>query len=82
LDQVSLLELFGWSEAMFKEKLAGSPIYRMATPNGYPIWRSGWVMRLMTRLLWRPGFADDENELVAEPVHWALQQQRQRQVSG
>lgn len=84
LDQVSLLELFGWSEAMFKEKLAGSPIYRI----GYAKWLSNLAVGLgnapydpaiVAALTLR---ADDENELVAEPVHWALQQQRQRQVSG
>jgi epoxyqueuosine reductase len=70
LDQVSLLELFGWSEAMFKEKLAGSPIYRIA----YAKWLSNLAVGLgnapydpaiVAALTLR---ADDENELVAEPV--------------
>ncbi|WP_159879507.1 tRNA epoxyqueuosine(34) reductase QueG [Aquitalea denitrificans] len=84
LDRVSLLELFGWSEAMFKEKLAGSPIYRI----GYAKWLSNLAVGLgnapydpaiVAALALR---ADDENELVAEPARWALQQQRQRQVAG
>jgi epoxyqueuosine reductase len=84
LDRVSLLELFGWSEAMFKEKLAGSPIYRI----GYAKWLSNLAVGL-GNAPYDPAIvaalhlrADDSDELVAEPVRWALQQQRQRQVSG
>ncbi|NWK77149.1 tRNA epoxyqueuosine(34) reductase QueG [Aquitalea sp. LB_tupeE] len=81
LDQASLLELFGWSEAMFKDKLAGSPIYRI----GYAKWLSNLavglgnapydpaiVAALEQRLDW-------PDELVAEPVRWALACQHQRQ---
>nr|WP_199053213.1 tRNA epoxyqueuosine(34) reductase QueG [Aquitalea sp. ASV15] len=84
LDGASLLALFGWSEAMFKEKLAGSPIYRI----GYAKWLSNLavglgnapydpaiVAALEQRLDW-------PDELVAEPVRWALQQQRQRAADG
>jgi epoxyqueuosine reductase len=56
LDQVSLLELFGWSEAMFKEKLAGSPIYRI----GYAKWLSNLVglgNAPYDPALWLPGLA-------------------------
>lgn len=82
LDQVSLLELFGWTEAQFKERLAGSPIYRI----GYGKWLSNLAVGLgnapydpaiVAALALR---ADDENELVAEPVRWALQQQHLRQA--
>lgn len=81
LDQVSLLELFGWSEAMFKEKLAGSPIYRI----GYAKWLSNLAVGLgnapydpdiVAALQQRLDYPD---ELVAEPVRWALDRQRQAQ---
>lgn len=81
LDQVSLLELFGWSEAMFKEKLAGSPIYRI----GYAKWLSNLAVGLgnapydpdiVAALQQRLDYPD---ELVAEPVRWALACQHQRQ---
>lgn len=80
LDRASLLELFGWSEAQFKEKLAGSPIYRI----GYHKWLSNLAVGLgnapydpaiVAALALRQHMAE---ELVAEPVRWALQQQRQR----
>jgi len=84
LDGASLLELFGWSEAMFKEKLAGSPIYRI----GYAKWLSNLAIGLgnapydpaIVVALEEHQHADEE--LVAEPVRWALQQQRERAASG
>ncbi|WP_370646576.1 tRNA epoxyqueuosine(34) reductase QueG [Chromobacterium sp. Beijing] len=74
LDDVSLLELFAWSEAEFKEKMAGSPIYRI----GYLKWLSNLAVGLgnaptapevVAGLRARLDFPD---EMVAEPVRWAL----------
>ena len=83
LDRASLLELFGWSEADFKQKLAGSPIYRI----GYAKWLSNLAVGL-GNAPYDPAIVaalqlrqHDANELVAEPVRWALQQQLQRQSS-
>ncbi|MCD5362301.1 tRNA epoxyqueuosine(34) reductase QueG [Chromobacterium aquaticum] len=74
LDDVSLLELFAWSEAEFKQKMAGSPIYRI----GYVKWLSNLAVGLgnapttpevVAGLRARLDFPD---EMVAEPVRWAL----------
>ena len=83
LDQVTLLELFSWSETQFKEKLAGSPIYRI----GYGKWLSNLAIGLgnapydaaIVAALEQRQHA--EEELIAESVRWALQQQRQRQLA-
>ena len=69
---------------MFKEKLAGSPIYRI----GYAKWLSNLAIGLgnapydpaIVVALEEHQHADEE--LVAEPVRWALQQQRERAASG
>ncbi|WP_348945537.1 tRNA epoxyqueuosine(34) reductase QueG [Chitinibacter sp. FCG-7] len=74
LDDVSLLELFGWTEADFTQKMAGSPIYRI----GYAKWLSNLAIGLgnaspsaaiASALLAR---RHDESELVREHVEWAL----------
>ncbi|MEQ1526991.1 MAG: tRNA epoxyqueuosine(34) reductase QueG [Gallionella sp.] len=74
LDDVSLAELFSWSEAEFQHKLAGSAIYRI----GYEQWlrniavalgnapRSEAVIAALTSR------AEDASELVREHVRWAL----------
>ncbi|WP_434633019.1 tRNA epoxyqueuosine(34) reductase QueG [Chromobacterium sp. CV08] len=74
LDDVSLVQLFGWSEDEFRERMAGSPIYRI----GYHKWLSNLAVGLgnaptspevVAALRARVDFPD---ELVAEPVRWAL----------
>ncbi|MDF0606478.1 tRNA epoxyqueuosine(34) reductase QueG [Neisseriaceae bacterium TC5R-5] len=84
LDDISLLELFGWSEAEFKQKMAGSPIYRI----GYFKWLSNLAIGLgnatssaaiIAALEARLNFPD---EMVAESVHWALQRQRSTMLPG
>ncbi|AXK38390.1 tRNA epoxyqueuosine(34) reductase QueG [Crenobacter cavernae] len=74
LDDVSLVELFAWSEEEFKQKMAGSPIYRI----GYEKWLSNLaiglgnaptsdavIAALKTRL-------DSPSMPVSEHVRWAL----------
>ena len=76
LDGIRLVECFAWSEAEFKQKMAGSAIYRI----GYIQWlrniavglgnapRSPEIINaLKTR-------EHDSNELIREHVGWALQQ--------
>ncbi|MCD4499067.1 tRNA epoxyqueuosine(34) reductase QueG [Chromobacterium vaccinii] len=74
LDSASLVELFDWSEDEFRERMAGSPIYRI----GYHKWLSNLAVGLgnapstpevLAALRRRLDFPD---ELVAEPVRWAL----------
>lgn len=74
MDDVSLEELFGWSEADFMLRLAGSPIYRIgheqwlrniavALGNAPP--SAGVLAALRAR-------ADNPSPLVREHVAWAL----------
>lgn len=79
LDNVSLLELFGWDEATFLARMAGSPIYRI----GYAKWLSNLAIGLgnapydaaiVVALQQREG---SENDWVRESVAWALQRQLQ-----
>ena len=76
LDNISLVDCFNWSEAVFKEKMAGSAIYRI----GYHQWlrniavglgnaetSPAIIAALESRL-------DDTSELVREHVQWALHQ--------
>ncbi len=76
LDNVTLVELFSWSEASFKQKLAGSAIYRI----GYEQWlrniavglgnapsTPGVIAALICRI-------NDSSVLVREHVAWALKQ--------
>ncbi|QBC45619.1 tRNA epoxyqueuosine(34) reductase QueG [Iodobacter fluviatilis] len=76
LDDVTLVELFAWSEADFKQKMAGSAIYRI----GYEQWLRNMAVGLgnaptspevITALNSRQ---DDASALVREHVGWALQQ--------
>ena len=74
LDRATLVELFAWSEEAFRQRLAGSPIYRI----GHERWLRNLavglgnapstpevIAALKTRL-------DDPSELVREHVRWAL----------
>jgi len=77
LDDVGLVELFAWSEAEFKEKLAGSAIYRIGHEQ--------WLRNIAVALGNTPGSAaivaalqtraDHPSEVVREHVVWALAQQ-------
>ena len=76
LDDVSLLELFAWDEAQFKQKLAGSAIYRI----GHEQWLRNIAVALgnaprsektMAALQIR-----HESALVREHADWALARQR------
>jgi epoxyqueuosine reductase len=74
LERATLLELFGWSEAQFNERLQGSPIRRI----GY----ERWLRNLAVGLGNAPGSpeliealrarADHPSALVREHVRWAL----------
>ncbi len=76
LDDISLVECFGWSEDEFNHKLAGSAIYRI----GYTQWLRNIAVGLgnapstpeiINALKLR---VNDSNELLREHVEWALQQ--------
>ena len=74
LDRATLVELFAWSEAEFKERLAGSPIHRIGHER--------WLRNLAVGLGNAPGTpeviaalqarANEPSELVREHVTWAL----------
>lgn len=77
LDDVSLVELFGWDEAEFKNKLSGSSIYRI----GHEQWLRNIAVALgnapksvaaTAALQSRAGHPSD---LVREHVAWALERQ-------
>ncbi len=76
LDDISLVQCFAWSETEFKQKMAGSAIFRI----GYLQWLRNIAVGLgnapsspavINALKAR---AQDSNELVREHVAWALQQ--------
>lgn len=76
LDDIHLVECFAWSETQFKQKMAGSAIYRI----GY----AQWLRNIAVGLGNAPSSPEvisalkarefDENDLVREHVGWALQQ--------
>jgi epoxyqueuosine reductase len=76
LDDASLVDLFGWSEADFDARLRGSPIRRI----GYERWLRNLAVGLgnapsSTRVVDALKFrADDPSPLVREHVQWALKQ--------
>jgi epoxyqueuosine reductase len=76
LDDVTLVELFAWSEADFKQKMAGSAIYRI----GYEQWLRNMAVGLGNAPKSPEVIAalnsrqDDASALVREHVGWALQQ--------
>jgi len=82
LDDVSLLELFTWSEDYFLSTLQGSPIRRI----GHQSW-----LRNIAVALGNAPFSDDivnalieklidASELVAEHINWALTQQSNKKA--
>lgn len=80
LDDVSLVELFGWSKEQFDAKLAGSPIRRIGHEQ--------WLRNLAVGLGNAPSSAavtgalqarrDHASPLVREHAQWALQQHDMR----
>lgn len=76
LDNISLVECFGWSKELFKEKMAGSAIHRI----GYAQWLRNIAVGLGNAVS-SPEIIkalksreNDENDIVREHVVWALQQ--------
>jgi epoxyqueuosine reductase len=76
LDDISLVECFGWSEAEFTQKMAGSAIYRI----GYTQWLRNIAVglgnapsspKVISALKTRE---NHENTMLREHVEWALQQ--------
>ena len=88
LDDVALVDLFGWSEDQFNTRMAGSAIRRI----GYQKWLSNIAVALGNALRGAPGAGSDgdvakrlihqalqghahhESALVRESVRWALAQ--------
>lgn len=82
LDCVQLIDLFGWTEAQFDQRLQGSPIRRI----GHECWLRNLAVGLGNALrVMAPAAtgalvaalqlrADDPSALVREHVAWALQQ--------
>lgn len=78
LDAAHLVELFAWSEAEFKSRMAGSPIHRIGFER--------WLRNLAVALGNAPGSPevvaalqsrrDHPSALVREHVAWALARQR------
>jgi len=74
LDSESLVNLFAWSEAEFKERMAGSPIYRI----GHERWLRNIAVALGnapstdTVIYSLKSRSDDPSSLVREHVEWAL----------
>ena len=81
LDDISLLECFSWSEAKFKQNMAGSAIYRI----GYTQWLRNVavglgnatttpeiVAALKTRL--NENLMNDDTKMLREHIIWALAQ--------
>ncbi|WP_090318840.1 tRNA epoxyqueuosine(34) reductase QueG [Nitrosomonas oligotropha] len=83
LDEVSLIELFGWDQATFEAKLAGSAIRRI----GHTQWlrniavglgNAPYSVEIVQTLQAR---VDDSSDMVREHVQWALQQQDQKRTA-
>lgn len=76
LDNISLIECFSWTEAEFKQKMAGSAIYRI----GYEQWLRNIAVGLgnaptSTEVIHAlKKRVEDSSELVKEHVTWALAQ--------
>jgi epoxyqueuosine reductase len=74
LDRATLVELFGWTEAEFDERMRGSPIRRI----GYERWLRNIAVGLgnaptsLHVLAALRSRADHPSALVREHVHWAL----------
>lgn len=80
LDEITLLELFAWSESFFLDNLQGSPIRRIgfqswqrniAVALGNAPFDSNIVIALEEKL-------STASEMVAEHIHWAIEQQNKQ----
>ncbi len=88
LDHISLLELAGWDQPMFEERMAGSPIRRI----GYACWCRNIAVAMGNALasgenIDRQAFRDalmqmreGVSEMVKEHIDWALAQDSQDAV--
>ena len=82
LDEVTLLELFSWSETYFLESLQGSPIRRI----GFQSWQRNIAVALGNAPFDRNIVIALEQKLttaspmVTEHIHWALSQQTEREL--
>jgi epoxyqueuosine reductase len=76
LDDISLIECFSWTEAEFKQKMAGSAIYRI----GYEQWLRNIAVGLgnaptsQTVITALKSRLHDASDLVKEHIQWALAQ--------
>ncbi|WP_019029179.1 tRNA epoxyqueuosine(34) reductase QueG [Colwellia piezophila] len=82
LDDISLLELFAWSEEHFLTVLQGSPIRRI----GYQSWLRNIAVAL-GNAPYSEGVVDalaakslEASELVVEHINWALEQHRKKKA--
>ena len=76
LDSASLVDLFSWSEQQFKDRMAGSPVYRIGHER--------WLRNIAVGLGNAPSTPDvidalqqrkaSPSELIKEHVEWALDQ--------
>ncbi len=80
LDDIELLQLFGWSEQQFLDRFAGSPIRRI----GYASWRRNLAVALGNAapdphiLHALEQSLPEPDPMVAEHLLWALQQQQHK----
>ncbi len=82
LDEITLLELFAWSETFFLENLQGSPIRRI----GFQSWQRNIAVALgnapfdtnIVKVLEQK--LTTASPMVAEHIHWALSQQSERKL--
>lgn len=82
LDNQTLIELFNWSESEFKQRMAGSAIYRI----GYQRWQRNLAVAIGNA----PSNENNLNALhnrlplaaplVAEHIQWAIEEQSQKQA--
>lgn len=83
LDSASLIELFGWMENQFNDRLAGNPIRRI----GHERWLRNIAVGLGNGPATPEAFAalktrmNDDSPLVREHIEWALRQLESRQPS-
>ena len=83
LDSASLIELFGWTESQFNDRLAGNPIRRI----GHERWLRNIAVGLGNGPATPEAFAalqtrmNDDSPLIREHIEWALRQLESRQPS-
>ncbi|TKB46690.1 tRNA epoxyqueuosine(34) reductase QueG [Thalassotalea mangrovi] len=81
LDEITLLELFAWSEFEFDKNLQGSPIRRI----GYECWQRNLAVALgnakPSEVIYQAlnDKHPDSTPMVQEHIDWAIEQQRSKQ---